>query len=188
MAALRTQIGSAADFPIVSGQPKRGAVSRGFSLVEMVVVMACLAIGFMIIAPTLNHRSSMQLSTAAEMLAGDLEFAQVDSMAHADDTRIFVIDLANNGYFIAAKSSPTIPITHPDKFPYLTRFGVGRAGFLSGVTINKYNFAGDAILGFGEQGDLDQATPATIEIGCAGQKVIITIDPLSGRATISNIQ
>jgi hypothetical protein len=154
----------------------------------MVVVLACLAISFLIISPTLSHRSSTQLSKAAEMLAGDLEFAQVDSMAHADDTRVFVIDAANNSYFIAAKSNPTLPITHPDKDPYLTRFGAGSASFLSGVTITKYDFAGDAILGFGEQGDLDQATPATIEIGSGGQKVIITIDPLSGRATISNIQ
>ena len=152
------------------------------------VVLVCLAVSVMIITPTLGHRPTMQLSEAAGMVAGDLEFAQMDSMAHADDTRVFVIDQATNSYRIAAKSNPAVPITHPDQNPYLTTFGVGRAGVLTGVTITKYDFGGDAILGFKEQGDLDQVTPATIELSSGGKKVTITIDPLSGRATISNIQ
>lgn len=168
--------------------PTTAPTLRGFTLIELLVVLVCLVISVLIISPTLGHRPTMQLSKAAEMLAGDLEFAQMDSMAHADDTRVFVIDSATNSYFIAARSKPSLPITHPDQDPYLIRFGVGRAAVLSGVTINKWDFGGDAILGFGQQGDLDQPTPATIEIGAGGQKVIITIDPLSGRATISNIQ
>jgi hypothetical protein len=151
------------------------------------VVTACLAIAVIIISPTLGNRPTMQLSEAAEMLVGDLEFAQMDSMAHADDTRVFVIDLATNSYRIAARSNPALPITHPDQYPYMVRFGAGRASFLAGVTINKCDFGGDYTLGFGQQGDLDQITPATIEIGCGGRKVLITIDPLSGRARISNL-
>jgi prepilin-type N-terminal cleavage/methylation domain-containing protein len=167
---------------------RTGPAARGFTLIELVVVLVCLAISVMIISPTLGNRPTMQLSKAAEMLVSDLEFAQMDSMAHADDTRVFAVDLATNSYRIAARSNPALAITHPDQDPYLTQFGVGRAGFLSGVTLNKYDFGGDAILGFGEQGDLDQVTPATIEIGCGGRKVVITIDPLSGRAKISAIQ
>lgn len=159
-----------------------------FTLIELVVVMACLLIAVLIISPTLGNRPVAQLAKAAEMVAGDLEFAQADSMVHSDDTRVFVIDLATNSYRIASKSNPSVAITHPDQNPYLTCFGTGRASFLNGVKINKFDFGGDSMLGFKEQGDLDQVTPATIELGSGGRKIVITIDPLTGRATISGIQ
>jgi prepilin-type N-terminal cleavage/methylation domain-containing protein len=162
--------------------------THGFTLVELVVVLICLAISLLIVSPTLSNRNAMELAKAAEMLAGDLEFAQAQSMTHADDPRVVVFDASTNSYLIAASSNPVLPLTHPaDQDAYRIQYGFGRAAFLSGVTIGTLQLDGDSILKFKELGDIDQVAPAAIELRCGKLKVTVTVDPISGRCSVSEV-
>ena len=155
----------------------------------MAVVLVCLAISLVIVAPRLSNRPSMQLAKAAEMLAGDLEYAQAQSMSHGDDPRLVVFDASTHSYLIAASSNPALPLTHPaDRGTYHIQYGSGRAAFLSGVTIGSLQLGGDSVLKFKELGDIDQVTPAVIELRCGARKVTVTVDPISGRCSVSEVK
>jgi prepilin-type N-terminal cleavage/methylation domain-containing protein len=175
-----------------AGQTRRPPLSYrtrlGFTLTELVVVVVCLAIAGYVVVPEFAGSEASRLSAAASMLVADLELTQAQSMSHNDSPRVIVFNAAANRYFIAAKSSPQTPLTTSIGEPLESVFGRGRAAALQGVTIQYLDVGADNMLGFRAQGDLDQATAATIRLACGGRTVTITIDPLTGQASTSNIQ
>jgi prepilin-type N-terminal cleavage/methylation domain-containing protein len=160
----------------------------GFTLVEVIIVVLVLAIAAALAVPMMGNTAPNKLKAAASMLAADLAYAQVESIAHGDDTRLLVFDNPSDSYHIAATSDPATPITNPiTKRPYLVDYGSGTAESLVGVTINSYSLNGDDRLGFDIYGALDQPTDATITLGCDGLTVTITADANTGETVIGGI-
>lgn len=130
-----------------------------------------------------------QLRAAVQMLVADLEFAQMESVAHGEDSRIVVFDTTNQTYHLGTQADPTTPITNPtDGKPYTVQFGEGRAYQLPNVTISGYALDGDDQLAFGVYGQLDQSAAATITLAASGRTVTITLDPVTGEASVGSIQ
>lgn len=153
----------------------------------MMVVMILLIAGALA-APRLGNIHVTRLSEAAKLLAADLAYAQTESMAHADDPRLVIFDTAAHAYRIAPTSDPDTPITNPvGGLPYLTTLGQGRAKQLQGVTIQSYSLDGDDRIAFGIYGQIDQATDATVTLAAADKTITVTINAISGEATIGNI-
>jgi prepilin-type N-terminal cleavage/methylation domain-containing protein len=160
----------------------------GFTLVEIMIVVTILAIAAALAVPMIGDTSSTKLRGAASMLVADLSFAQVESIAHGDDTRLIVFDNPNDTYHIAAASDNTTPITNPiNGQPYLISYGSGSTNSLVGVTIDSYTLDGDDELGYGVYGSLDQTTDATITLGCDGRSVTLTVDAETGESVIGAI-
>lgn len=156
---------------------------------EVIVTVVCLAIAAVIVLPAVSDNSGERLRGAAQILVADLEYAQSESMSHADDPRILVIDPDSAGYRIATKSAPTVPVTNKiGGAPYITRFGSGRAASLVNVTVGAYNFGDDEQLGFGALGQLDQPAAATIQLVCGSRSVVITLDPTTGEIMVGQLQ
>jgi prepilin-type N-terminal cleavage/methylation domain-containing protein len=161
---------------------------EGFTLIELMIVVAVLAIAGALAVPMLGNTAPDKLRGATSTLAADLAFAKVESMAHSDDLRLVVFDNPNDRYHIAATSDAATPITNPiNQQPYLITYGQGTAASLTNVTIDSYSLDGDAQLGFNLYGGLDQATAATITLGCDGLTVTVTLDPNTGESTIGAI-
>ena len=153
----------------------------------MMVVMILLIAGALA-APRLGDSNVTRLSEAAKLLAADLAYAQSESMAHADDPRLVVFDTTAHAYRIAPTSEPDTPITNPvGGLPYVTTFGQGRARQLQGVTIQGHSLDGDDRVAFGIYGQLDQATDATVTLAAGGKTVTVTINAISGEATIGDV-
>ena len=101
-------------------------------------------------------------------------------------------DSAAESYAIVAGATGTTlncsaatPIPNPlDGQSYTTQFGVGRASELAGVAIDGYALDGDACLGFGKYGQTDQASTATVTLRCGAKTLTLSIDPMTGEATI----
>ena len=160
----------------------------GFTLVEIIIVIMVLAIAAALAVPMIGDTSSDKLRGAASMLVADIGFAQVESIAHGDDLRLLVFDNPNDTYHIAAAGDTATPITNPiNKLPYLRDYGSGTADSLTGVTIDSYSLGGDDELGFNVYGALDQATDATITLGCKGFSVTVTVDAETGEGVIGAI-
>ena len=162
--------------------------TSGFSLVELMIVVVVLAIVAAIAMPMLGDTSISKLREAAQLLAADVDYARVESIAHGDDPRLLVVDVNNNTYHIAARSDSSTPITNPvGKLPYQVTFGQGRANALTNVTIQSASLDGDDELEFGIYGQTDQATAATITLECEGSTLTISIDPTTGETAIGDI-
>ncbi len=160
----------------------------GFTLIEMLIVVSIIAIAAALVVPMLGDTSASKLRGAAGMLVADVSFAQIETVAHGDDKRMMVFDNENDRYHIAAESDTTMPITNPiNGQAYLIDYGTGTTTSLEGVTINGYSLNGDNLLGFDVYGGLDQATDATITLGCEGASITITIDAETGEGMIGAI-
>jgi len=165
------------------------AVSRrGFTLVELLIVVAVIAVVVNLSLPMFGSSEAAKLTAAATMVEADLAFAQVESIAHGDDPRIVVFDTTNHRYHIAAASDTATPITHPvTKKPYLVQFGEGNAERLASVTISAVSIGGDDELGFGMYGQLDQTTDATVTLANNAGSITLTLDDATGEVTIGDI-
>lgn len=162
--------------------------ASGFTLLELLIVVAIVAIAVALVVPKLRASGATKLRSAASMLVADLEYAQVESISHGTALRVLVVN-STTTYSIATAAAPTTPITNPiGKLPYSVTFGSDRAASLTGVTISSYSLGGDNKLGFGLYGQLDQAANATITLACEGMSVVITLDAITGVASVGNIQ
>lgn len=160
----------------------------GFTLFELVIVVICVGIAGMLVVPQFSDQSPTRLTSAARLLAADIEYAQADSLANGDDPRQVIFDPANARYSIAPRSSPDTPIVNPvGRQPYVTRFGIGRAATLNGVGIAGVDLGGDNVLQFGVHGELDQVTTAKITLSCGNIKVDVTVHPITGETGVSEL-
>lgn len=153
--------------------------------------MAVLLILAGIVVPMAGDSGTTRLRQAANLVAADLAFAQVDSITHSDDPRLFVLDAQANSYYLAAASDPEVPLTNPvGKQPYEVIFGQGRAAAMQGVTITDFDLGpdDDVELQFGQYGQLDQTTAATITLSAGGKSITLTIDPVTGETAIGDIE
>lgn len=162
---------------------------RGFTLVEVIIVVLIIGILSAMTIPLFGQTELTKLKAAAELLAADIAYAQVESIAHGDDLRLMVFDLESNSYSIVATSAPDTPITNPiGRVPYVVTFGQNRAAELGGVTIHAISVGGDDRFRFGMYGELDQAVDATITLAAAGKTITLTIDAVNGEVSFGSIE
>lgn len=174
------------------GQARTCGRRAGFTLLEAMIVVVVVAIASALAVARLGSTSQQQLVGAAQLMAGDLGFAQIESVTKSDDPRAMVLLTPPgqpHGYRIEASSTPGVAVTNPvGKTPYEVTFGRGRAASLKEVAIDSHTFGSDNKLGFGLYGQLDQSTPATVTLAARGQTVTLTIDAVTGEVTIGPVQ
>lgn len=164
---------------------------RALTLVELLIVIVVMAILAVIALPMASGTSAGVLAAAARLVAADIEYAQVASIASPDDPRLIRIDPATHRYWIAAASAPNTPLDYaPGSGELLVTFGAGRAASLAGVTIQSYDLDksgenNDTTLSFDMLGRPDQATPATITLALQGATITITVAPQTGEVSSS---
>lgn len=158
----------------------------------MIVVAVLGIIGAMAV-PMFSATDATRLTSAASVLAADIDAARAESIAHSDDTRLLVFD--NNGvtWHIAAASDTTTPINHPDTGrPYSRSLGTSGLQQLQGVTIDSYDLdtaseTNDNKLGFGIYGQTDQTSDATITLRSGVNVLTLTVNATTGEVTIGQV-
>ena len=93
------------------------AIRRGFTLVEMVIVIAVLAILAAVATPRLTMSAGMRSRGAARQVVLDLELARTKALASKRIARL-VFDTAGGTYTgyptpTATRCSPTVPRSPP---------------------------------------------------------------------------
>jgi prepilin-type N-terminal cleavage/methylation domain-containing protein len=78
-----------------------GSHSRGYTLVEVLVVVTILGIAGMLIIPSLGQADVLRVQGAVRTLVSDLTYAQADALAYQQQ-RAVVFDAANNEYTLVA--------------------------------------------------------------------------------------
>ena len=159
-------------------------LAQAFTMVEVLIVVVILGITASLAVPMFQDSATTQLREAASLVAADLDAARIDSLSHADDPRIVVFEPVARRYYVAGASDPATPVDNPfDHLPYRVTFGKGRATVLGQVGIGSVTVVGDDnTVAFGVYGQLDQATPAVIELTADGNRVTLTLDPATGRS------
>ena len=129
---------------------------HGFSLVELVMVLAIMAIITALAVPHYNSSvSRYRADAAARRIASDLELAQ------------------SRAYQLAGIAD----LNHPDQ-PYTVRL----ADPPYFAVLKSVNFAGSNTISFDGYGQ--PTNPGAIILGVGVEQRTITVDPSSGQATI----
>ena len=156
-------------------------------MVEMLTVVVIVGILSALTVPMFGDTSQTKLIAAANQIAADIGYAQIESISHADDLRLMVFDINSNSYYIASASQPT-GINNPvGNAPYVVKFGSGSNRHLNGVTLLSLSLNGDDRIKFGVYGQLDQATTASITLACDAYQMTLLVEPSTGEISISDI-
>ena len=162
-------------------------VNRGFTLVELVVVLLLIAILAFVALPRLSQ-NTIELSSQAEQVATDVRYAQTLSMtrgaALGSQGRYCIFFTAtgyqyrNNGNSYATPC--TVAVNHPAT-------GSSAAIVLSGTTVSTTNLTG-TYLEFDTKGQptslVAPASDATITLDATGGPRAVVVSPITGKARV----
>jgi general secretion pathway protein H len=154
----------------------------GFTLVELLVVMAILMIAAAIVIPQAVGTSSFKAQSAARLAMSDLEYAQNQAIVVQSPVKV-QFSPAGNSYTIldVNKSQPLVhPIT---KKVYTVDFAT-QAG-LKGVSLDSADFGGAAEVTFDSLGAPDRGGTVTVSAGVHAYRV--TVAPVSGRVKVEQV-
>lgn len=170
---------------------------RGFTLVEILVVVMILGIASAIIIPQLGTRDDLKAAAGARLILADLAYAQNRAVTTQQK---HYIQFTGQQYTIFSRpddSAPLTAINHPvNKDTYTQTFGSAANPSLRSITLGTCSFEGQPILGFDELGapfSYEAGTntinplsaPGSIVIDCGSHQLTLNIEPYSGEATVN---
>ena len=162
---------------------------RGFTLVEMVLVVGIMAIMAMFTIPMIQDGRSSGVKAAAGILQSDLERAQVMAMAHPDTRIGLQFDADGGGWKIVDADAPSTPLL--DEFsgaPISIRLGQGRGQVAEGVQVQTSGVTGNLLV-FGSLGGLE--TPGDsrlLTLRNEANEHTLRISPATGWITVVEAQ
>ncbi|HEV2293498.1 MAG TPA: prepilin-type N-terminal cleavage/methylation domain-containing protein [Tepidisphaeraceae bacterium] len=179
--------------------------SRGFTLIEILMVVVILGIASAIIAPQIGSRDDLKVRAAARVLISDLIYAQ--NLAISQQKQIYVkFDADAENYRLMDRAGPAgldsviqNPIT---KDPFITKLGPAGGSRMSDVRIQSAVFNGVDItyspaqtLTFDELGtplvyrydhnNTNEMLDGTIVLQCGVRTITVTIERYTGEITVT---
>jgi len=153
--------------------------SRGFTMIEIIIVVVIIAIAALAAVPMMSSAASLQIRSAANMIAADLEYAK--SMAISRGERFSVVfDESTESYRIEDQDSNVIQ--HPVKkgFDYVIDFR--NDSRLNKVDIISVNFNTIRQVQFDCLGSPDNGGAVILQAD--GTTKTITVEPVTGFISI----
>ena len=155
-------------------------MKSGFTLIEIIIVVVILSIAAMAAIPLMSSASDVQIRSASNLIAADLEYAKSMAISRGQNYTV-VFDAANNSYGIYKKGE-TDPIQHPVKkgFDYVMNFT--NDSRLGKVDITGVSFT-DGTVEFDCLGSPTEGGSITLDAD--GNTATITVEPVTGYISIS---
>ncbi|MCK5473258.1 MAG: prepilin-type N-terminal cleavage/methylation domain-containing protein, partial [Planctomycetes bacterium] len=111
--------------------------NSGFTLIEILIVVMIIAIAAMIAVPMMTSAASVQVRSAANLIAADLEYAKSMAMSRQKIYYAVVFDESNESYQI---EDPNGIIEHPVKRESLYKINFSTDSRLNKVDIVDVDF------------------------------------------------
>ena len=160
--------------------------SGGFTLVEIVIVIVIIAIAAMTVIPIMSSAASVQIRSAANMIAADLEYAKSMAISRGQNFSV-VFDTAAESYRIEDPNGAVI--AHPVKkgFDYVIDFP--NDSRLDKVDIVDADFDATSevkfdYLGSPYNGSGTPLNSGVISLQAGGTTTTVTVEPVTGFVSI----
>jgi len=158
----------------------------GFTLIEVLIVVVILAIAAMTAIPMMSSAGSVQIRSAANMVAADLEYAKSMAIARGQNFSV-VFDKNTDSYSIKDKTGNVI--AHPVKKGSNYVIGLRDKG-LDKVDITDVDFDGTSTvkfdyLGSPYNGNNNPLNRGIIKLQAGSITITITVEPVTGFISIT---
>ena len=155
--------------------------SGGFSLVEIMIVVAIIALVALLAIPMVTSGADVQIRSAANMIAGDLEYAK--SMAISRGANYSVVFFENtDSYRIEDQNNNVIPHPVRTRFDYVVDFQ--NDGRVSKDNIDDVDFNATPRVWFDGLGSPDNG--GTVSLEADGITATVAVEPVTGFISIGN--
>lgn len=154
---------------------------RGFTIVELLIVVVILSIVALTAIPMMSSAASIQIRSASNMIAADVEYTRSMAISRG---KYYSIEFNTSADSYCIKDSNTgVIIKNPlTKGDYIISFKNERR--LSRVDITNANFSGASTIAFDCLGSPNSG--GTVNLKAGGINTTITVEPVTGFVTISN--
>jgi type IV fimbrial biogenesis protein FimT len=162
--------------------------NRGFTLVELLIVVAIISIAALTAIPMMSSAASMQIRSAANMLAADLEYAKSLAISRAQNFSV-VFDAASDTYRIEDQDGNVLP--HPVKkgFDYIIDFqNDGRLDKVDIISVDfdstsqvTFDYLGSPYNGSNSNNALNSGV---VNLQAGGITTTVTVEPVTGFVSI----
>jgi prepilin-type N-terminal cleavage/methylation domain-containing protein len=151
----------------------------GFTIVEVVIVVVIIGIAALIAVPMMSSAASLQIRSAANMIAADIEYARSMAISRGQNYKV-VFDKDADSYKIVDQSDNVIQ--HPVKkgFTYVIDFQ--NESRLDRVDIISANFNADQTVIFDCLGSPDSG--GSVVLQADGTTRTVTVEPVTGFISI----
>ena len=153
----------------------------GFTLIEIIIIVVIISIAALMAVPMLSSSASVQIRSAANAIAADLEYAKSISISRGQNFSV-VFDKNTESYRIEDQDNNVIQ--HPVKkgFDYLVNFQ--NDGRLNKVDITDANFNTIPRVQFDCLGSPDNG--GTISLQAGGTTATVRVEPITGFISITD--
>jgi prepilin-type N-terminal cleavage/methylation domain-containing protein len=154
-------------------------IKNGFTLIEVIIVIVILSITAMTAIPMFSSGANMQIRSAANMIAADLEYARSMAISRGQNYKV-VFDETAESYSITDNAGTVID--HPIKGVGVDyTFNFTNDSRLSKVEIVSTTFSSDTIA-FNSIGSPDNG--GSISLSAGDITMIVRVEPVTGFITI----
>jgi prepilin-type N-terminal cleavage/methylation domain-containing protein len=157
-----------------------------FTIVELIVVMVILAIAAMLAVPMISSAADVQVRSAANMIAADLDYAKSMAISRQQNHSV-VFDPANESYEV--RDAGGTPIEHPTKAGSDFVVDLQADGRLSRVDIVSADFDSQTTVTFDYLGSPYNSTAnplnsGVITLSADSFSMTVTVEPMTGYVTV----
>lgn len=162
--------------PVPPGLRRGG---EAFTIIEILIVVVILAIAALTAIPMMSSAGSVQVRSAANMIAADLEYAK--SLAISRGQNFSVVFYTSTESYEIIDQDGTIP--HPVKkgSDYVIDF---QKEGLDRVDVADVDFDGTSQIQFDYLGSPDNGGAVTVQAG--GTTATISVEPVTGYISVTN--
>ena len=153
---------------------------RGFTVIEILIVLVILTIAALTAVPMLSSASSVQIRSAASMIAADLEYAKSMAISRGQN---YSVRFDQNADSYQLEDQDNNVIQHPVKkgFDYIVDFQSDTR--LNRVDITGASFSGNPDVEFDSMGSPQSG--GTVSLQAGGTTVTVMVEPITGYISIN---
>ena len=154
-------------------------VHSGFTIVEIVIVVVIIAIAALVAVPMMSSAASLQIRSAANMIAADLEYARSMAISRGQN---YSVEFDKNTESYRIKDQAGNVIAHPVKKGFNYEIDFQNDSRLNRVDIANVDFNMTSSVQFQCLGSPDKGGTVIIQAG--GETRTIAVEPVTGFISI----